>query len=87
MENLNKENNEHTQTELTPMGRVWKVICATMLGTALIGYGWHAMEMSKQKRQNARAENEVVVNIAALTVYRDQLQASASATIPILPPQ
>lgn len=72
--------NENTEIPSTPMGRVWKVVGATMLGTVLIGYGWHGMEMLKLRTQNEHIENEVRTNIVKLTDYRDQLKDEASST-------
>ena len=77
--------NENTKTESTPMGRVWKVIFATMLGTVLIGFSWHEMEMLKQRTLNESQENAVRANIEKLTIYRDELKAKASSTIKTLP--
>jgi hypothetical protein len=82
MENMNNEDNK---TESTPMGRVWKVIFATMLGTVLIGYAWHGMEMLKLRTQNESVENDVRANIVKLTAYRDQLKADASSTVKTIP--
>lgn len=82
MENLENKNNE---TASTPMGRVWKVIGATMLGTVLIGYAWHGMEMLKLRTQNEHVENEVRANIVKLTLYRDQLKSDASSTTKTIP--
>lgn len=67
------------------MGRVWKVIFATMLGTALVGYAWHAMQMLKERTLNESQENAIRANIEKLTVYRDELKAKASSTIKTLP--
>jgi hypothetical protein len=77
--------NENTKTESTPMGRVWKVIFATMLGTVLIGYAWHGMEMLKLRTQNESVEHAVRANIVKLTAYREQLKVSASSTVKTIP--
>ena len=84
MENLENENRE---TVSTPMGKLWNVIGVTMLGTILIGYAWHGMEMFKLRTQNEHEENAVRVNIVKLTAYRDQLKAGASSTIKIIAPK
>jgi hypothetical protein len=77
--------NENNKIVSTPMGRVWKVIFATMLGTVLVGYGWHGMQMLKLRTQNEHEENAVRANIVKLSTYRDQLKAEASSTIKTLP--
>jgi CCR4-NOT transcriptional regulation complex NOT5 subunit len=56
-----------------------------MLGTVLIGYAWHGMEMLKLRTQNESVENDVRANIVKLTAYRDQLKAHASSTIKTIP--
>lgn len=76
--------NNNNEIVSTPMEKVWKVICATMLGTVLIGYAWHSSEMFKLRAQNEHAENEVRANIVKLTIYRDQLRTEASSTIQTL---
>jgi hypothetical protein len=81
---MKNSENENSKMVSTPMGKVWKVIGATMLGTILVGYAWHGMEMLKLHTQNEHAENEVRANIVKLTLYRDQLKAEASSTIKTL---
>lgn len=82
---MENSENKNSETVSTPMGRVWKVIFMTMLGTILVGFAWHGMQMLKVRTQNTSEEDAVRANIVKLTVYRDALKANATSTIKILP--
>lgn len=60
------------------MVSVWKVVVATMLGTALIGFAWHSMGMAKVRMENTHNSNEVRASIAKLTLYRDTLTSTST---------
>ena len=76
---------------LTPMGKVWKVVVATVLGTALLSSAWHGMEMLRIRAMHAREANSVRASITNLTAYRDLLRtqnaSQATTTQELFSPQ
>jgi hypothetical protein len=75
------ENSDQQSTaESTPMKKVWKVVILTMLGTTLLAYAWHGMEMLRVKASHTREANALRENITKLSEYRDSLRAKQSTS-------
>lgn len=68
-----------TQTQQTPMGRVWLIVLVSMVLVFGASWLWHLMGMSEQKRRNSIEDAPVVRNIEAITRYRDVLKEKGKA--------
>ena len=61
------------------MGRVWKVVLASVLFTALAAFTWHYMTLEEQHLYNTHESANVRQEIVKLTLYRDQLLAASTS--------
>ena len=73
------EKDENNTIDSTPMGRVWKVVIASMLFTALAGFIWHRMTLTKQERYNTNESEQLTSEIVKLTAYRDYLREASTS--------
>lgn len=76
---------ENNISQSTPMGRVWKVVIASMVITLIAGYIWHVMSLNEQRMYNLHENEQLETEITKLTLYRDQL--TGTSTIPKSLPQ
>ena len=63
-----------TQTQSTPMGRVWLVVFFSMSVTLGIAWSWHISGMNDLERKNKTADDTVRASTERITLYRNVLK-------------
>lgn len=61
------------------MGRVWKVVFASMLFTVIAGSVWHVVALMEVHMDNQHESDVLRTEISKLTDYREALIASSTA--------
>ena len=75
------ESIEHGARRSTPMGRVWKVVLASMLFTVITGVIWHITTLEEVRLDNQHESSDLRIEIRKLTNYRATLLASSTTEI------
>ncbi len=75
------ESDEHGTRQSTPMGRVWKVVIASMLFTIIAGVIWHITTLEEVRLDNLHEKSDLRLEIEKLTDYRASLLATSTPKI------
>ena len=69
---------ELNRAQSTPMGRIWKVVLASMLFTIITGAVWHIIALEETRMDNQHESDVLRTEILKLSDYRATLIASST---------
>ncbi len=70
---------ENNTAQSTPMGRIWKVVLASMLFTIITGALWHIVALEEAHIDNQHESDVLRTEIRKLSDYRATLSASSTS--------
>ena len=79
------ENLAHAKAPQTPTKRVFILVLFSITVVTTFSLLWHSLGMAKDRVAQEREAEDMSANIAKLTLYRDNLLATASTTGPVTP--
>ena len=80
-----QENTALPKASQAPIKRVFLLVLFSITVVTTFSLLWHSLGMAKDRVAQEREAEDMSANIAKLTLYRDNLLATASTTGPVTP--